>query len=305
MRRWVLVLIAGVTGCGGESGAEAAGEEVRADVAGEATFQASCSVASPSTPLPDELRETSGLAQSRRDPELFWTHNDGNGAELFGIGADGSIIQRVEIPGTEFDDWEDVEAGACASGTCLFLADIGDNDGERENITVYRIPEPAAGARASASPVALRARYPERAQDAEALIVSDVGEIYIVTKGRTGPIRLYQLPIPTAEGVATLELVEELMPEPENDRDRITAGTLSRDGRWVGIRSYTNLYLYEAASFFSSSADQPQVIDLSAARQENGESLVISAEGSIWVTSEAGGDDSSPEWARFECDLGR
>jgi hypothetical protein len=298
--------IVAFSGCGDSAQAEGASTALASAGAAdpEAPLAATCTVAAPSTPLPEDVHETSGLAQSRRDPDLFWTHNDaGNASVLFGIGSDGTIRQRVTIQGAELEDWEDIEAGPCASGTCLYLADIGDNDAEREHIVVYRIPEPAADATTADASIALRARYPDGAQDAESLIVSAEGDIYLVTKGRTGPIRLYKFPTTESSEVVTLALVKQLLDEPEDNQDRVTSATLSSDGRHVGIRSYANLYLYEAASLFGSGAAEPQVIDLAPAGQENGEALVVGDGGVVWVTSEADGKDSSPEWARLQCAL--
>jgi hypothetical protein len=42
-------------------------------------------------------------------------------------------------------DWEDVAAGPCPGGRCLYVADIGDNTASRPSVTVYRVPEPRPG----------------------------------------------------------------------------------------------------------------------------------------------------------------
>ncbi|HEX6069269.1 MAG TPA: hypothetical protein VFZ18_05580, partial [Longimicrobiaceae bacterium] len=41
---------------------------------------ADCRLEAQPAALPAEVNETSGLARSRRDPGLFWTHNDAGGA---------------------------------------------------------------------------------------------------------------------------------------------------------------------------------------------------------------------------------
>ena len=30
----------------------------------------------------------------------------------------------------------------CGNGSCLYIADIGDNDAKRKEVTIYRVPEP-------------------------------------------------------------------------------------------------------------------------------------------------------------------
>src|SRR5690606_27346287 len=120
-----------------------------------------CRVDAPSTPLPNEVRESSGLAQSLRDPGLFWTHNDaGHGPEIYAVDVEGQLVQRILVTGAEAEDWEDIESAPCPGGECLLVGDIGDNDGEREYVTIYRIPEPEPGSSESQAAEALHARFP-------------------------------------------------------------------------------------------------------------------------------------------------
>src|SRR4026208_1961452 len=74
-----------------------------------------------------EIPETSGLAVSRREANLLWTHNDsGNAAVLFALDKPGAVRGRVTLP-IRTRDWEDVSSASCPSGPCLYIADIGDN----------------------------------------------------------------------------------------------------------------------------------------------------------------------------------
>ena len=90
-----------------------------------------------------ELPEGSGLAASRRTPGRFWSHNDSGDPVLFALDNDGRVVGRVRMSGAAVEDWEAIAVGACPSGSCIYVADIGDNDAERNQITVYRIPEPS------------------------------------------------------------------------------------------------------------------------------------------------------------------
>lgn len=265
---------------------------------------ATCRVEGTGRPLPGEVRESSGLARSARDPDLFWTHNDaGNSPVLFGVDAEGRLAQRVTVRGAAPTDWESLDAGPCEGGDCLYLGDIGDNDAERERITVYRIREPAPGAsEAGAEP--LHARYPDGARDAEGLFALPSGELFVVTKGRRGPIDLYRYPPPRAPGeTVTLEHVRELFPEPEDSDDRVTGAAATPDGRWVAVRSYRTLYLYRANDLLGGGPAEPAVVDLGPLDEEQGESVAVGSDGTVWVTSEAGGKNDPPRWARFQCTL--
>lgn len=264
-----------------------------------------CQVVHADQPLPEEVRETSGLAQSRRNPELFWTHNDkGNDPDLYAIDSDGRVVQRVRVTGATLVDWEDIDAGPCATGTCLYVGDIGDNDGARSSVTVYSLPEPAPGADRTTQATAVHARFADGPQDAEALFSLPSGELFLVTKGRRGPVALYRIPEPVrADETVTLELVRELFPEPEASSDRVTAAAASADGHWVGIRTARTLLLYPAAALTDARPVEPIIVDLAPLGEDQGEALVLGNDGSVWLTSEAEDAGMQPRWSRLQCTL--
>jgi len=98
-----------------------------------------CAVTSGPVTLSD-LPETSGLAMGRRTRDVLWSHNDsGNDAVLFAMDMAGAVRGRVSVP-TRMRDWEDVSAGRCPAGDCLYLGDIGDNGARRSHVAVLRVP---------------------------------------------------------------------------------------------------------------------------------------------------------------------
>jgi hypothetical protein len=133
-----------------------------------------------------ELPEGSGLAASRRTPGRFSSHNDSGEPVLFALDGNGRVTGRLSISGATVEDWEAVAVGPCPSGSCIFVADIGDSDGERKQITVYRIVEPADASGSAKVDATLHATYPDGSHDAEALLVTPEGRLLIVTKGDTG-----------------------------------------------------------------------------------------------------------------------
>ncbi|HET7276181.1 MAG TPA: hypothetical protein VFI91_13515 [Longimicrobiaceae bacterium] len=294
-----------LVGCTGDVPPETAAAEVPAASVTRAPSAAEvCQIINSGTPLPAQIDETSGLAHSRLDDGIFWTHNDsGDNAELFALDADGQMVARVDVSGAEFIDWEDIESGPCDSGSCLYLGDTGDNDEERGFVTIYRIPEPATDA-ASATATALNARYPAGPRDAEALFVLPSGDIYLVTKGRYDSIDLFHYPMPHQPGeTVMLEHIKELAPEPANDADRVTAATATPNGEWVGIRTSNALHLYRTSDLISPQPAQAIVADLSPLGEEQGEAVVIDNDGSVWLTSEAGGNNQLPQWSQLSCTL--
>jgi hypothetical protein len=270
--------------------------------AGASGAALTCVVVQPPQPLPREVPETSGLARSARDTALFWTHNDaGHGPYIYAIGTDSRLAARVHIVGAESVDWEDIETAPCGEQTCLYTGDIGDNHAVRDHITVYRVVEPIAGA-TTAQAEALHARYPEGPRDAESLFVH-AGELYIITKGRHHDVVLYRWPAAHGSGeVVVLEPVRVLAPRSGSRDDRVTAASATPDGRWIGVRTYRALFLYPANDFISGAAVRAHTFDLSPLGEAQGEGLVVLDDGTVWLSSEAGGGQG-PVWSRLRCSL--
>ena len=84
--------------------------------------------------LPDETKETSGL--------LFLngkiiTHNDsGNNANLFEIDSlSGNLLRTISISNATNIDWEDITEDE----NHIYIADIGNNNGNRIDLKIYKI----------------------------------------------------------------------------------------------------------------------------------------------------------------------
>lgn len=293
-----LAAAAYLAACGG-TGAEAGARE---PVRPETMPQLACEVEARAA-LPAAVAETSGLARSGRDDDLFWTHNDrGNEPVIFEIDAAGRLIRSVRITGMTMIDWEDLEPAPCDEGTCLYIGDIGDNDGDRDRITAYRVVEPRSDATEAAPAEVLHARFPDGARDAEALFADGSGSLYIVNKGDHEDIALYRWPAPDHAGeTVTLERVRVLFPQPADGGDRVTAATATPDGRWVGIRTYRALYLYRTAALLGNAPLQPHVADLSDLAEPQGEALILADDGTVWVSTEAAGKGERPHWSRLRC----
>jgi hypothetical protein len=186
-----------------------------------------------------DLPEASGVAASRRTPGLFWAHNDSGDPLIFGLDSEGAIKSRVRVTGASVDDWEDIATGPCTQGSCLYIADIGDNNGTRKSITLYRVAEPAPGDAATSRVEAFEAAYPDGPHDAEALFIRGDSDVFVITKGDPGPVALYRFPRPLASGTTSrLERIGEVVAGPKIEaKDRPTAADLSHDGQWVVVRT--------------------------------------------------------------------
>ena len=245
------------------------------------------------------LPEASGLAASRRTPRMFWAQNDSGDPMVFALNEAGQTIGRVRITGVTVHDWEDIAIGPCPQGSCLYIADIGDNNGRRPQIVIYRVPEPAPGDTRTTTAEAMRATYADGPQDAEAVIALPDGTLLIVTKGDTGPVALYRFPTPFQNGgTVSLQRLAVLVPSPGTHRavsrsQRVTGGSSSADGREIVLRTNDVVMFYDARDFSAGRIHELSRIDVTRLREPQGEGIAIAANGDVWLSGE-GGDGRMP-----------
>lgn len=86
------------------------------------------------------VREPSGVVLSRQHEGVVWTHGDsGNGNWLFAVDRSGRPLARLRVDNVENIDWEDI---AIDDQGRLWLADTGNNESDRRDLVVHRVPEP-------------------------------------------------------------------------------------------------------------------------------------------------------------------
>jgi len=239
-----------------------------------------CTVTTRLTAL-QELPEASGVTLSRRTPGLLWAHNDSGEPWLFALDVTGAVKGRVRVARAEVGDWEDLSAGPCPQGSCLYIADIGDNNRARRSVKIYRVPEPRADEVTTPPADVFEAVYPDGAHDAEALFVTGLGDVFIVTKANAGMTALYKWPTPLRAGSALpLQLIARLPVA------RITDADSSPDGAWVGLRTNEEVLFYPTRSLVTGTAPAPQRFDVRVLREPQGEGITLGADGTVYLVGE-------------------
>lgn len=220
------------------------------------------------------LLESSGLSASARHEGILWTHADGGTvAEVRAVDAAGETVATVTLRGVDPFDPEALAPGVDRAGRpALFLGDIGDNDGERSDVSVFRIVEPRRLEDQTVDPTWFRFTYPDGAHDAEALLVHPrTGRIMVATK-EFGTAGLYEAPrrlVTVDEGTNRLVRVADAPP-------LVTDGAYLPDGRFA-LRTYTSVVVYDRPGHEVASAGLPA--------QPQGESLAV-RDGMLLVGSE-------------------
>ncbi len=217
--------------------------------------------------LPAGIVEASGLAASRREPGLFWTHSDSGGrAVLQAIDTGGTLRGELRIAGVKNADWEDIASFTFDGRPWLLVADTGDNNSRRNDCALYVVPEPdPAELRPGAECVAtvswrIPVSYPDGPRDCEAVAVDTVGErVYLLAK-RVTPHGIYVLPLrPAAAGEATPKAervgempafpvapeAQRLLPTPTGRyRPQPTGMDFAADGSAAVIVTYGDVLVY-------------------------------------------------------------
>jgi hypothetical protein len=253
-----------------------------------------------------ELPEGSGLAASRRTPGRFWSHNDSGDPVLFALDSNGRVAGRLSISGATVEDWEAVAVGPCPSGSCIYVADIGDNEAERKQIAVYRIAEPAEPSGSVKVADTFHASYPDGSHDAEALLVTPEGRLLIVTKGESGPVSLYRFPVELRSGT-TMQLERVGGPRKTSSRaekdDRITDGAVSPDGDWIVLRSTQALTFYRTVDLLAGNWREAGRVSVAGIGEPQGEGVTFAANDAVHLISEGGGKTQPGAFARLTCTL--
>lgn len=197
----------------------------------------------------NEVDEASGIAASRINKNMLWTHNDsGDKARIFLMTDSGKHVGEFILDNIEANDMEDIAVGPGPEEgkSYIYLGDIGDNWGEEEVKQVYRFPEPDISGKTKPVKDSIRqfdvihVRYPDMARDAETLMIDPASrDIYIVSKREVNVI-LYRAPFPQSPGdTVTMERVGEM------PLTMIVGGDISPEGDEVLLKSYNEIYYWK------------------------------------------------------------
>jgi hypothetical protein len=226
-----------------------------------------------------EIPEASGLAISRRDPGLVWSHNDsGSAAVLFALDTAGTMRGRVRVP-IRTRDWEDVSAAHCPSGDCLYIADIGDNSAARRSVQIFRVPEPGPGDAETSAPEVFNATYADGPHNAEAMFVVGA-DLFIVTRDRTAGV--YRSTVSGSRDL-TFQRIGQL------GLAAVTDAEASRDEKSVVVRTSHEAVLYRTTDLIAGGSVPFLRIPIDGLKEPQGEGvaldgnmLYLASEGRPW-----------------------
>ena len=237
----------------------------------------------------DKIDEASGIASSKNNSQIIWTHNDsGDLAKIYGIGLDGRHLGILRLSGVLARDWEDMCLGPGPKDSVdyIYVGDIGDNFSNRKKKRIHRFEEPIIDLSAALEPFDIKIKeldtivfkYPDGNRDAEALMVDPISKDILILSKRESSVSLYRLAYPQsissviiAEKVGNLTISPKL---PYRRSDQITSADISRDGQRVLIKTYYDVILINnSKNNLLSSILSSEQIKLEYVRESGGESV--------------------------------
>lgn len=248
--------------------------------------------------------ESSGLAISTDFEERLYHVNDGKKSEIFVTDFAGEITQSFAIAGFASQDTEDLAFGPCgiSDGNCLFVADTGDNDSNKDFVSIAIVKEKEEFA-AKEKPIAiLKFTYTDGAHNTEGVALHPSGDIYLATKDETTKIfkigaaewqnAVRANEVITAEAVGDLELLP--LSSGENEEGLITSFDISADGKSFVLLSETEVFAFAldlAATTRGDfdvdalvEAEKLEVVEVEALKKQEGIALLPNDAGFVYST---------------------
>jgi len=230
------------------------------------------------------LTELSGLAS---DGQYWYAIADGGRRLQVIVLRKDCTVQRVITAAVDPFDVEDL---AIAEDGRLWLADIGDNDQQRQTVALHVLPQNGG------PPELYRLTYPDGPHDAEALLLDRDGQPYIITKQPFGGSGVYRPAGPlTASAPTSLELVTQVRfnrtdtpggPVGSTGSTLITGGAVSADGGVVALRTYTDAYLFPVPDGDLVAALGGEPVRVPLPDEPQGEAIAFEPDGTLLSGSE-------------------
>ena len=230
------------------------------------------------------VAESSGLALTGQPGTFYTFGDDGNPPIIFKVDDTGKLLQTIRLSETTNRDWESLSHDNSGH---YFVADAGNNDSDRRDLTIYRFrpdaPEQVA---------AIHFSYPDQQDfppkkkkrnfDCEASVWYG-GQIYLFTKDRGQHEISKVYTVPDRPGTYVASLVAKLA-----INGQVTDASLSPNGRRLLLMGRAEMFLLEGADLpaILKKGDQARRISLKGAGQTEG--VVFTDDNTLYISTEQG-----------------
>ena len=228
--------------------------------------------------------ESSGLALTGQPGTFYTFGDDGNPPIIFQVDDTGKLLQTIRLPSAVNHDWESLSRDNRGH---YFIADAGNNNSDRRNLTLYRF-RPDAPDQVSS----INFSYPDQKDfpphkkarnfDCEASVWYD-GQIYLFTKDRGQHETSKVYTVPDRPGTYVADLVAKLAIS-----GQVTDASLSPNGRRLLLMGKEEMFLLEGANLpaILKNGNQAKRISLQDAGQTEG--VVFTNDNTLYISTEQG-----------------
>lgn len=237
--------------------------------------------------LPEHLKEISGL--TFLNDTVLIAHNDGgNDATLYFLNLLGVQIHSVKVENAKNKDWEDITSDGKGY---IYIADIGNNDNNRDNLCIYKINTFDILKKESVIAEKISIRYSEQKEfppeasklhfDSEALAYYN-DSLYVFTKCRTEPFdgKSFCYTIPTKP--ETYKLVKDFDLYIGNEgwwKDCVTGAEIKNNKAYILTYNRIIIYTITKGKFKFSK-------NISLLTVSQYESIAVNSKGLIYIADE-------------------
>lgn len=219
--------------------------------------------------LPDEYEENSGIVSLEKD-RVWLIEDNGNKDDIYEVNLQGERLRQFEVKNAKNEDWEDLTKDYAGN---LYIGDFGNNQNERKDLVIYKIPSPLVEKGDKIEAEEIRFSYPEqkkfppkpanRKYDTEAFFYLD-SLLYIITKDRSNPFAGEGLiyTVPATKGRHNAKLVGTFPTCDDFSRCQITSGAISPDRKTIVLLGYGSLWVIRDFNLPDFSKGKVQFIDL-------------------------------------------
>lgn len=246
----------------------------------------------------ERLNELSGMACSRRQPGLFWAHNDSDGdPRIHLFDREGRDLGSCLLAGVSNNDWEDMASFTMDGKPHLVVADTGNNSLAAAVHMLYVMEEPPCdpqrGVTVKEVPVVrtIYFSFEDDHRNCEAVGVDPTDRtILLVSKELFRTCRVYSLPWPKDDhGVDPKAPPKKALVAKQIGTvplRQVTGMDISPDGRRAIVLTYGNAFEYvrgEKDDWAKAFANPPREIQLPFRIQ--GEAICYGPDGKTLYTS--------------------
>jgi hypothetical protein len=218
----------------------------------------------------ERIRESSGLAVSAKHDDLVYTINDrGSDPAVYAVRiSTGKVVGTTDISELDVEDTESIAVDA--DGT-LWLGDLGDNDHQRDNVSILSFPEPGPGDHHITSADRTGVKFPDGPVDVEGMLIHpETSRIHLVSKNREGNGTVYELPKLTDGKTVTARDLKVEAPQ------AVTDATYTAGGEHALLRTNDAIFVYDPTTWeLRIQQDTPKVRQGESIAMEPGDRTVL------------------------------